>query len=73
MRPYTTYNREDMKRIRWTCDACGAVHHYMPVKCCRCEADANEDEAWTLKEEANNTFNEIMEEIERWQIPNKKE
>ena len=47
-----------MERIRWTCDACEAVHHYIPAKCCQCGAGREEEK------KAEITFDNLMEELE---------
>lgn len=54
-----------MERIRWTCNACGAIHHYIPAKCSRCAKENKKDEQEKI------TFDTLMEGLDEWQTDKK--
>jgi predicted ATP-dependent serine protease len=63
-----------VERIRWTCNSCGAVHHYIPMKCGRCgKKGASRRKSRTHKsqdskenEQKQATFDTLMEELDKW-------
>lgn len=58
-----------MKRIRWVCAECGAIHHYIPTKCSRCGENVSHQELRqppgpSKDNQGETTFDTLMEELE---------